>query len=57
MADRTGKFVLLIYSLTASLQTAEAHLVPVPFHARLTCARLKSLPFYVVIKRYAGSAS
>ncbi len=43
-ADRTGTFVLLIYSLTASHQTAvhgcstEAHLVPVLFHARLTCA-------------------
>ncbi len=47
-ADRTGKFVLLIYSLTASHQTAvhccstEAHLVPVPFHALLTCASEKS---------------
>ncbi len=30
-ADRTGKFVLLTYSLTASHCSAEAHLAGVPF--------------------------
>ncbi len=30
-ADRTGKFVLLTYSLTASNCSAEAHLTGVPF--------------------------
>ncbi len=43
-AVRTGKFVLLTYSLTTSHKTTvhccstEAHLAPVPFCARLTCA-------------------
>ncbi len=31
MADRTGKFVLLTYSLTASHCSTEAHLAGVPF--------------------------
>ncbi len=52
-ADRTGKFVLLTYSLTASHCSAEAHLAGVPsphsFDSRLvlrqSCsACLKSLP-------------
>ncbi len=30
-ADRTGKFVLLTYSLTASRCSTEAHLAGVPF--------------------------
>ncbi len=53
-ADRTGKIVLLTYSLTASHCSAEAHLAdvsfPSSFDSRLvlkqSCsARLKSLPF------------
>ncbi len=51
-ADRTGKFVLLTYSLTASHCSTEAHLAGVPFlrsfDSRLALrrsytARLKSL--------------
>ncbi len=51
-ADRTGKFVLLTYSLTASHCSTEAHLAGVPFPRsfdsrlvlRQSCsARLKSL--------------
>ncbi len=51
-ADRTGKFVLLTYSLTASHCSAEAHLAGVPFPCsfdsllvlRQSCsAHLKSL--------------
>ncbi len=51
-ADRTGKFVLLTYSLTASHCSTEAHLAGVPFprsfDSRLVlrqscCACLKSL--------------
>ncbi len=52
MADGTGKFVLLTYSLIASHCSTEAHLAGVPFPRsfdsrlalRQTCsARLKSL--------------
>ncbi len=66
MADRTGKFVLLTNSLTASHCSAEAHLagVPVPCSfdsclvLRQRCsARLKSLPFDLDAKKYTGSAS
>ncbi len=39
MADRTGKFVLLTYSLTASRCSTEAHLAGVPF-PRLFDSRL-----------------
>ncbi len=51
-ADRTGKIVLLTYSLTASLCSTEAHLTGVPFPCsfdsrlvlRQSCiVRLKSL--------------
>ncbi len=51
-ADRTGKFVLLTYSLTVSHCSTEAHLADVPFPCsfdshlvlRQSCtARLKSL--------------
>ncbi len=38
-ADRTGKFVLLRYSLTVSHCSTEAHLTDVPF-PRLFDARL-----------------
>ncbi len=41
-ADRTGKFVLLTYSLTASHCSAEAHLAGVPF-PRSFDSRLESL--------------
>ncbi len=66
MADRTGKFVLLTYSLTASHCSTEAHLAGVPFPRsfdsrlalRQSCsARLKSLPFDLDAKKYTGSAS
>ncbi len=65
-ADRTGKFVLLTYSLTASHCSAEAHLAGVPsphsFDSRLvlrqSCsACLKSLPFDLDAKKYTGYAS
>ncbi len=39
MADRTGKFVLLAYSLTATHCSTEAHLAGVPF-PRLFNSRL-----------------
>ncbi len=64
-ADRTGKFVLLTYSLTASHCSAEAHLAGVPFQrsfdSRLALrqsysARLKSL-VGCGCKKYTGSAS
>ncbi len=54
-ADRTGKFVLLTYSITASRCSTEAHLVGVPFPRsfdsrlalRQSCsARLKSLVWF-----------
>ncbi len=60
-ADRTGKFVLLIYSLKASHQTVRSSLLFYwsSFDLRLALrrswsARLKSLPFYVVkdIRRF-----
>ncbi len=66
MADGTGKFVLLTYSLTASHCSTEAHLAGVPFprsfdsHLVLkqSCnARLKSIPLDVDAKKYTGSAS
>ncbi len=65
-ADRTGKFVLLTYSLTASHCSTEAHLAGLPFPRsfdsllvlRQSCsARLKSLPFDVDAKKYTGSTS
>ncbi len=58
-ADRTGKIVLLTYSLTASRCSTEAHLAGVPFPRsfdsrlvlRQSCsAHLKSLPFDVNAK-------
>ncbi len=65
-ADRTGKIVLLAYSLTASHCSAEAHLAGVPFPCsfdshlalRQSCiARLKSLVGCGCIQKYTGSAS
>ncbi len=65
-ADRTGKIVLLTYSLTASRCSTEVHLGGVPFPRsfdsrlvlRQSCSvRLKSLPFDVNEKKYTGSAS
>ncbi len=65
-ADRTGKFVLLIYILTASHCSTEAHLAGAPFPLsfdlrlalRQSCsARLKSLPFDLDAKKYTGSAT
>ncbi len=65
-ADRTGKFVLLTYSLTASHCSTEVHLARVPFPRsfdsrlalrRRCSARLKSLPFDVDAKKHTGSAS
>ncbi len=59
-ADRTAKFVLLTYSLTASHCSTEAHLADVPFPRsfdscqalRQSCsARLKSLPFDLNVKK------
>ncbi len=59
-ADRTGKFVLLTYSLTASHCSTEAHLAGAPFPRsfdshltrRQSCsARLKSLPFDLDAKK------
>ncbi len=42
MADRTGKFVLLTYSLTASRCSTEAHLAGVPFlHSFDSCLVLR----------------
>ncbi len=60
MADRTGKIVLLTYSLTASHCASEAHLAGVSFPRsfdshlalRQSCsARLKSLPFDLDAKK------
>ncbi len=65
-ADRTGKIVLLTYSLTASHCSAEAHLAgvsfPRSFDLRLALRKsssvcLKSLPFDLDAKKYTGSAS
>ncbi len=65
-ADRTGKFVLLTYSLTASHCSTEAHSAGVPFPRsfdsrlalRQSCsAPLKSLPFDFDAKKYTSSAS
>ncbi len=65
-ADRTGKFVLLTYSLTASHCSTEAHLAgvhsPCSFDSHLaprqSCsARLKSLPFDLDAKKYTVFAS
>ncbi len=62
-ADRTGKFVLLTYSLTASHCSTEAHLAGVPFPRsfdsrlvlRQSCSvRLKNLPFDLNAKKYNG---
>ncbi len=59
-ADRTGTFVLLTYSLTASHCSTEAHLADVPFPCsfdsrqalRQSCsAHLKSLPFDLDVKK------
>ncbi len=62
-ADRTGKIVLLTYSLTALIVT-EAHLAdvsfPRSFDSMQSCsARLKSLlpRFDLNAKKYTGSAS
>ncbi len=66
MADRTGKFVLLTYSLTASHCSTKAHLAGVPFSRsfdsrlalRQNCsACLKSLLFDLDTKKYTSSAS
>ncbi len=66
MADRTGKIVLLTYSLTVSHCSTETHLVGVPFQRsfdsrlvlRLSCSvHLKSIPFDLNTKKYTGSAS
>ncbi len=63
MADRTGKFVLLTYSLTAFHYSTEAHLAGLPFLRlsdsclvlRQSCsARLKIIPFDVDAKKYTG---
>ncbi len=60
MADRTGKFVLLTCSLTASHCSTEAHLAgvtfPCSFDSRLalrqSCsAHLKSIPFDLDAKK------
>ncbi len=63
MADRTGKFVLLTYSLTTSHQTAvhccstEAHLAAVPFLCSFDSHLVKSLPFDVDARRCSDSVS
>ncbi len=60
MAERTGKFVLLTYSLTASHCSTEAHLAGVPFpHSfdsrlalRQSCsAHLKNIQFDLDAKK------
>ncbi len=59
-ADRTGKLVLLTYSLIASHCSTEAHLAGVPFPrsfdsclvlSQSCSARLKSLPFDLDAKK------